>query len=173
MLKIKKKIPSNEICTYYKERYDEAYVTYRRLEDKVNYMFAALAMEVSVLIALYGAAFGVLDNLESLSIKLFVLFSAGCCACVGFSMFYLGRTWELKLMPKMPSPRTEASHKGIFNSSEKVIHRHFVVFYSKAVFKIEELHTTKATYANKLFLSLALSYGFFVISLISLISGKI
>lgn len=166
------KFSTSELCAYYKERYEEVKTTFRRLEDKVNYLLAALAMEISVLIAIFGSASDVFNSLEKLSVKLFILFSIFCCVHVVLSMYFLGKAWELKTIPKMPTPEKEADHNMLLSFDEVAAHRHLIVLYCKAVREIEVLHKTKACHVNNLFLSLALSFAFFIISTFSLVLGK-
>lgn len=166
------KFSTSELCAYYKERYEEVKTTFRRLEDKVNYLLAALAMEISVLVAIFGAASDVFNNLEKLSVKLFILFSVFCCAHIVLSMYFLGKAWELKTIPKMPTPEKQQEHDALLIIDEVDAHRHLIVLYCRAVREIEKLHKAKACYVNNLFLSLALSFAFFIISTFSLILGK-
>ncbi|EFF3103554.1 hypothetical protein SO235_003456 [Escherichia coli] len=87
-------IGADFISSYYKDRYEEAKSTYRRLEDKVNYLLAILAVETSALLAVFGTV----DFKSGLKSNWFLTLSILCAylcfvcivMCFFFPMAYLG-----------------------------------------------------------------------------------
>ncbi|MDI8507049.1 hypothetical protein MJM81_26880, partial [Salmonella enterica subsp. enterica serovar Lubbock] len=98
------------ILSYSKERYEEVKATYRRLEDKANFLLAVLGVEISALLAVFGS-FELGQQLKtSLSARLSLLCLCSCFVCLVVCFYYLWKSWELRNIPKMPVYRTAEQH---------------------------------------------------------------
>lgn len=165
-------IGSEFIISYYRERYEETKSNYRRLEDKVNYLLAVLGVEVSALLTIFGSlelnkSFG-----KEIFYQLAVLFLCACVLSVVFCFYYLWHAWGLRPVPYMPTHKKPVEHDFLFNGDKEIILRYHMIQYGEAVSQIEELHKGKAIYVRSLFNYVALSFGFFILSVTFLLISK-
>lgn len=131
----KEYLDAYEVCTYYKERYEEAKTSYRRLEDKVNYLLAALAMEVSVIIAICGIITNSSARLEGVGIFI-AIFCSLLLFIRYFGIIFLVKSWRLVSVPRMPAPSEGKMHNAMLRNWDKVdACRAFIVLYSKVIKK--------------------------------------
>lgn len=163
----------SDTSTYFKERYEEVKASYRRLEDKVNYMLTVLALEVTVFIAVCGSAtFSLTENM-SLSAKGFLLFAITCFLTITISIYYLGKSWQLKPFPRMPSPADRTAQDRILSMQPIEMHRHLTVLYSKAIDEIECIHIEKAFWVNRMFHFITASFILLLLSTTCIFIGKL
>lgn len=163
----------SEVSSYYKERYEEVKVSYRRLEDKVNYMLTVLALEVTVFIAVCGSAtFSFTENV-SLSAKGFLLFAVICFLTITISIYYLGKSWQLKRIPRMPSPADRNAHNAMLSMQYIEMHKHLTVLYSKAIDEIECIHEEKAFWVSRMFHFITASFILLLLSTTCIFIGKL
>ncbi|BEN30049.1 hypothetical protein ACSJL4_001969 [Serratia nematodiphila] len=170
----KEYLDAYEVCTYYKERYEEAKTSYRRLEDKVNYLLAALAMEVSVIIAICGIITNSSARLEGVWGFLLLSSALSCFLFVILASFFLVKSWRLVSVPRMPAPSEGKMHNAMLRNWDKVdACRAFIVLYSKVIKKIDKIHEIKACAVENLFKALSLSYVFLIISILLIALRKL
>ena len=165
-------IGADFISSYYKDRYEEAKSTYRRLEDKVNYLLAILAVETSALLAVFGTVDFKSGLKSNWFLTLSILCAYLCFVCIVMCFFFLWRTWGLKDIPKMPIHKRKEEHDFLLYGDKIKTLRYHMFQYGKAVELIESLHKEKAVYARYLFEGIALSFGFFVLSVTFLLINK-
>lgn len=160
------------IVSYYRERYDEAKANYRRLEDKVNFLLAIIGVEASAILAIFGSLdFSKISGNE-LFFKLAILCLCSCILSLVVCFYYLWHSWGLRTVPYMPIHRTPKAHDFLFSGPKELILRYHMEKYGKAVSMIETLHKEKAIYVTNLFNYIALSFGFFILSVTFLMINK-
>lgn len=161
------------ILSYSRERYEEVKATYRRLEDKANFLLAVLGVETSALLAVFGS-FELGQQLKtSLSARLSLLCLCSCFICLMFCFFYLWKCWALRNIPKMPVLRTKEQREFVLKGSrDDTVHYHLIM-YRKAIDSIEVIHKEKSVFVNELFRWMAMSFVFFILSVTCMLINKV
>lgn len=148
------------ILSYSKERYEEVKATYRRLEDKANFLLAVLGVEISALLAVFGS-FELGQQLKtSLSARLSLLCLCSCFVCLVVCFYYLWKSWELRNIPKMPVYRTAEQHDFLLKGDRDDTVRFHLIMYRRAIDSIEKIHKEKSAFVNELFRWMAMSFVF-------------
>lgn len=161
------------ILSYSKERYEEVKATYRRLEDKANFLLAVLGVEISALLAVFGA-FELGQKLKtSLSARLSLLCLCSCFVCLVVCFYYLWKSWELRNIPKMPVYRTAEQHDFLLKGNRDNTVRFHLIMYRRAIDSIEKIHKEKSAFVNELFRWMAMSFVFFIISVTCMLINKV
>lgn len=161
------------ILSFYKDRYDEARTSYRRLEDKVNYLVAVIGLEATALLAIFSTVDSSKISSTSLFLNFCLLFLFLCMVSVIFSFYYLWYSLGLRGLPKVVGPRHKEAHDFFLTEVNEKIVRYLMVIYGSAVNKIELLHKAKAVYVQKLFNAVALSFVLLMISVLFLFFSKV
>ncbi|EAA3000171.1 TPA: hypothetical protein G8L57_001390 [Salmonella enterica] len=161
------------ILSYSKERYEEVKATYRRLEDKANFLLAVLGVEISALLAVFGS-FELGQKLKtSLSARLSLLCLCSCFVCLVVCFYYLWKSWELRNIPKMPVYRTAEQHDFLLKGNRDNTVRFHLIMYRRAIDSIEKIHKEKSAFVNELFRWMAMSFVFFIISVTCMLINKV
>lgn len=161
------------ILSYSKERYEEVKATYRRLEDKANFLLAVLGVEISALLAVFGS-FELGQQLKtSLSARLSLLCLCSCFVCLMVCFYYLWKSWELRNIPKMPVYRTAEQHDFLLKGDRDDTVRFHLIMYRRAIDSIEKIHKEKSAFVNELFRWMAMSFVFFIISVTCMLINKV
>ncbi|EBK3240142.1 TPA_asm: hypothetical protein GBX98_02265 [Salmonella enterica subsp. enterica] len=161
------------ILSYSKERYEEVKATYRRLEDKANFLLAVLGVEISALLAVFGS-FELGQKLKtSLSARLSLLCLCSCFVCLVVCFYYLWKSWELRNIPKMPVYRTAEQHDFLLKGDRDNTVRFHLIMYRRAIDSIEKIHKEKSAFVNELFRWMAMSFVFFIISVTCMLINKV
>lgn len=161
------------ILSYSKERYEEVKATYRRLEDKANFLLAVLGVEISALLAVFGS-FELGQKLKtSLSTRLSLLCLCSCFVCLVVCFYYLWKSWELRNIPKMPVYRTAEQHDFLLKGNRDDTVRFHLIMYRRAIDSIEKIHKEKSAFVNELFRWMAMSFVFFIISVTCMLINKV
>lgn len=161
------------ILSYSKERYEEVKATYRRLEDKANFLLAVLGVEISALLAVFGF-FELGQKLKtSLSARLSLLCLCSCFVCLVVCFYYLWKSWELRNIPKMPVYRTAEQHDFLLKGNRDNTVRFHLIMYRRAIDSIEKIHKEKSAFVNELFRWMAMSFVFFIISVTCMLINKV
>ncbi len=161
------------ILSYSKERYEEVKATYRRLEDKANFLLAVLGVEISALLAVFGS-FELGQKLKtSLSARLSLLCLCSCFVCLVVCFYYLWKSWELRNIPKMPVYRTAEQHDFLLKGNRDNTVRFHLIMYRRAIDSIEKIHKEKSAFVNELFRWMAMSFVFFIISVMCMLINKV
>ncbi|ECH8732830.1 hypothetical protein EP98_14085 [Salmonella enterica subsp. enterica] len=161
------------ILSYSKERYEEVKATYRRLEDKANFLLAVLGVEISALLAVFGS-FELGQQLKtSLSARLSLLCLCSCFVCLVVCFYYLWKSWELRNIPKMPVYRTAEQHDFLLKGNRDDTVRFHLIMYRRDIDSIEKIHKEKSAFVNELFRWMAMSFVFFIISVTCMLINKV
>lgn len=161
------------ILSYSKERYEEVKATYRRLEDKANFLLAVLGVEISALLAVFGS-FELGQQLKtSLSARLSLLCLCSCFVCLMVCFYYLWKSWELRNIPKMPVYRTAEQHDFLLKGDRDDTVRFHLIMYRRTIDSIEKIHKEKSAFVNELFRWMAMSFVFFIISVTCMLINKV
>ncbi|EFO0304287.1 hypothetical protein D0Y99_18855 [Escherichia coli] len=161
------------ILSYSRDRYEEVKTTYRRLEDKANFLLAVLGVEISALLAVFGS-FELGQQLKtSLSARLSLLCLCSCFVCLVFCFYYLWKCWELRSIPKMPVHRTPEQHEFLLRGSRDDTVRFHLIMYGRAIDRIEKIHKEKSAFVNELFRWMVMSFVFFIISVTCMLISKV
>lgn len=166
-------LDTDTILSYAKDRYEEAKISYKRLEDKANFLLAFLGLETSALLAVFSLADVAIYIKYSIFVKLSVALFLLCLTCIVMCFFHLWKSWVLKNVPRMPIHDKEKQHNHLLTGDAREIIRYYLVAYAKATRLIEGLHREKAEHINKLFLWLALSFVYFTLSIIFILISKV
>lgn len=161
------------ILSFYKDRYDEARVSYRRLEDKVNYLVAVIGLEATALLAIFSTVDSSKISSTSIYLNFCLLFLFSCMVSVIFSFYYLWHSLGLKGLPKVVGPRSQEAHNFFLTEESDKVVRYLMVIYGVAVNKIETLHKVKAVYVQRLFNAVALSFVLLITSVLFLFFSKV
>lgn len=160
------------IVSYYRERYDEAKANYRRLEDKVNYLLAVIGVETSAILAIFGSLDFNKSSISEIFLKLALLFLCACILSLVACFYFLWHSWGLRSVPYMPIHKKPVEHDFLLTGTKELVLRYHMIKYGKAVTEIEKLHKQKAIYVRNLFNYVALSFGFFILSVTFLMINK-
>ncbi|MGR7548710.1 hypothetical protein ACU6YF_11475 [Klebsiella aerogenes] len=170
---IEQGIGTEFIVAYYRERYDEAKANYRRLEDKVNFLLAVIGVEASAILAIFGSLNISPSSIGEIFLKLALLFLCACILSLVMCFYYLWHSWGLRAIPYMPTHKTREQHDYLLTGQIELVLKYHMIKYGEAVSRIEELHKKKAIYVNNLFDFVALSFGFFILSVTFLMINKV
>lgn len=161
------------VIAYAKDRYDEVKASYRRLEDKANFLLAVLGVETSALLAISGSAW-ISNSIENNAFtKIMIISFFFCFICIAMCFYNLWHSWRLRNIPRMPIHRKENEHDFYFTGQKKYIIKYYLMMYARVSDEIEKLHKEKTRYVNNVFEWMATSFILFICSVICMLLSKV